>query len=147
MKIKIIAVGKTKLAEKTLEDKYLKRITKFNTSVIEINEKNIDQNIKKQEEKIASLCENSSPLIVLDNMGKEFTSPEFATFLENMENNHGLINFVIGGASGLSQEFKKNSYLSISLGKMTYPHLLARILLLEQIYRSQSILTSHPYHK
>ncbi len=147
MKIKIIAIGKAKLDEQKLLDKYLKRITKFNVALIEINDKNIDNNIKKQEERILALCENNSPVIILDNMGKEFTSNDFASFLEKLENNHNLINFVIGGASGLSSDFKQKSFLNISLGKMTYPHQLARILLIEQIYRSQAILTSHPYHK
>ncbi len=147
MKIKIIAVGKAKSAEQILADKYLTRITKFNTTIIEINEKNIDQNITKQEEKIMTLCKSSCPIIILDNMGKEFTSTEFANFLKKLESNHNLIHFIIGGASGLSTDFKQKSFFNISLGKMTYPHQLARILLLEQIYRSQTILTSHPYHK
>jgi 23S rRNA (pseudouridine1915-N3)-methyltransferase len=97
------------------------------------------------------LLKNYTPqnsLIVLDERGTTPTSREFANMLLTAQNaGHSECRFVIGGADGLSQEIRDNATKIISFGKMTWPHLLVRVMLCEQIYRSLTILSGHPYHR
>ncbi len=83
-------------------------------------------------------------LIALEERGKQFTSPEFSRYLENIVQP---IVFIIGGAYGLSAEVRDRANLILSLGEMTMPHILARVVLVEQIYRVYTIVKNHPYHK
>jgi 23S rRNA (pseudouridine1915-N3)-methyltransferase len=95
---------------------------------------------------ILSKIQPSDYVILLDPMGKKFCSIEFAKFLSRtMENNK--ISFVIGGAFGLSVRVKSRANVTLSLSDLTFSHMLARIILLEQIYRAKSIVAGHPYHK
>jgi 23S rRNA (pseudouridine1915-N3)-methyltransferase len=86
--------------------------------------------------------------VVLDEEGKQFTSTEFARWLE-AEQVRGTreLAFIIGGPEGIAGELSKRAHLRLSLGKMTWPHEMARVLLAEQIYRALSILRNIPYHK
>jgi 23S rRNA (pseudouridine1915-N3)-methyltransferase len=85
--------------------------------------------------------------VILEEAGKEYTSPEFAKFIKKLELSAKDINFIIGGAYGLAQEIREKADYTLSLSQMTFPHLFAKVMLIEQIYRAQSILANHPYHK
>jgi 23S rRNA (pseudouridine1915-N3)-methyltransferase len=86
-------------------------------------------------------------LVLLDQRGKEFSSEELARFLElHQDRVPGSLIFGIGGADGFTEEARQRSSSALSLSRMTLPHELARVLLLEQLYRAFSILKGHPYH-
>ena len=90
----------------------------------------------------------SVTLIGLDEFGEQLTSIEFASFLKNMrDQNESDLGFVIGGADGLTLEFKKSCRKLISFGQMVWPHMLARVMLSEQLYRASTILLNGPYHR
>ena len=85
--------------------------------------------------------------VLLDSRGKELTSEEFARFLQEHQNrNPQPLLFAVGGANGFSPTLHRSAYFVLSLGKMTLAHELARIVLLEQLYRAFTILKGHPYH-
>lgn len=96
------------------------------------------------------ICPLLSPglVISLDERGKSLNSPEFAKILQNHQvHGQGPVTFVIGGADGLHDSIRKKSDHLISFGQLTWPHMLVRVLLLEQLYRAQQILSGHPYHR
>jgi 23S rRNA (pseudouridine1915-N3)-methyltransferase len=97
---------------------------------------------------IRKLLDGGQRTVALDGKGKEFTSREFASWLES-ELNRGTrgISFVIGGPEGLADWVLERADLSLSLGRMTWTHEMCRVLLLEQLYRALSILRNIPYHK
>ena len=87
-------------------------------------------------------------LVALDEGGKSLTSEEFAAWLgARRDDGQRNMAFVIGGADGLDADILSQADLKLSLGRMTWPHLMARLLLVEQIYRAHTILTGHPYHR
>jgi 23S rRNA (pseudouridine1915-N3)-methyltransferase len=97
---------------------------------------------------ILEKIQKTSLVILLDIKGKTFSSENFANTLNKLTNDgHSNISFIIGGAWGVSEEVKARANLSISLSPMTFPHMLARIILMEQIYRTIAISNNHPYHK
>lgn len=140
--IKLIFVGKTK--EKFLSIgisefvKRLKNYTKF--QIFEIK----DSNIEKEGKKIIELV-NNDYAVVLAVDGKEFSSEEFADFLKR--NNDKNISFVIGSANGLSENVLNHADLKLSLSRMTLTHEMARLFLIEQIYRAFTIINGRRYHK
>ena len=147
--IKIICVGKLK--EKYLKDavlEYSKRISKYSKlEIIELPDYNFDEakTIYEEGNNILSKITDKDYVITLEIEGNNFTSPEFSNFIsKNISKN---IVFVIGGSYGLSDDVKKRSNYKLSFSKMTFPHQLFRILLLEQIYRSFKILNNESYHK
>jgi 23S rRNA (pseudouridine1915-N3)-methyltransferase len=85
-------------------------------------------------------------LVLLDSRGKQFSSEELAEFLEREQVNALPLLFAIGGSDGFSDEARRQAGVTLSLGKMTLPHELARVVLLEQLYRAFTILKNHPYH-
>ncbi|MCF3595209.1 23S rRNA (pseudouridine(1915)-N(3))-methyltransferase RlmH [Rhodobacteraceae bacterium LMO-12] len=100
----------------------------------------------------AALLERSLPkaarLFVLDERGTKMSSPEFATTLARLRDDGcGDLAFVIGGADGLAPDFRSRADLGLSFGKMVWPHMLARVMLTEQLYRAASILAGSPYHR
>lgn len=149
-KITIVSVGKFKEPfEKELFVRYSKRI-RNQLNLIEIQtKKTLPTNSQKEYEAelIKSKIIPGSYLISMDESGKILTSNDFALKINDALISHDNICFVIGGAYGLCKSIVKNSNLTLSLGKMTWPHLLVRGLLTEQIYRSQCILENHPYQK
>jgi 23S rRNA (pseudouridine1915-N3)-methyltransferase len=85
--------------------------------------------------------------MLLDGRGKEMTSEEFASFIESEQSaDVQQLIFAVGPADGFSQQARNRAHRLLSLGKMTLPHELARVVLLEQIYRAFTILKKHPYH-
>ena len=153
MKITILSIGKfDKSPYQELFEYYLKRL-KWKIELREIefkNTKSYEESKIKQEEGVLLLknLHNFSKIIVLDERGKQFSSPEFANILENFNvAGDSNIAFVIGGAFGLSEEVKNKADILLSISKMTLPHLMVRGFLIEQIYRASTIISNHPYHK
>ena len=158
MKIKIYAIGKVKDFYKAGVDEYIKRLSSYcKVEVIELkdesisdkpSEKEITKAIDTEGKRVLSLVKDYEYLIALDLSKKELDSVEFSKYLKNkLETNGASISFVIGGSYGLSNELKKRVNDSICLSKMTFPHQLARLILLEQIYRAFKILNNETYHK
>ena len=150
--IKIIAVGALK--EKYLKDaleEYKKRLTKYTSiEIIEVkDEGNMEERkIKELEkEKILKYISEKDYIISLEIEGKEYTSIEFAEKLRKIQIENSNIVFIIGGSYGLSPIIKNLSKLHLSFSKMTFPHQLFRIMLLEQIYRAYKINNNESYHK
>ena len=137
---KIIAVGKVrkKWIQSGLE-LYLNRLPGLNITEIK------DSTQKKEALAIKQALKKNELLITLNETGKSFTSKGFASKLQ--ESNNQLITFAIGGASGLSPEINGMASWQLSLSPLTFPHELARLLLIEQIYRAQTISQGGPYHK
>lgn len=151
MKIQITACGKLKDENiKSLISEYVKRLP-WSVKVIEVdaNKSNNTNVIKEEEAKL--LLDKIPPgyyKIALDERGKLVTSEELAQTLAKISVNHtGNIAFIIGGSDGLSENVRKSADLTISMGKVTYPHMLARLLLVEQLYRSWTIIEGKTYHK
>jgi len=106
-----------------------------------------DRKAKEGELLLAALPEDAL-LVALDERGTALTSAGFADRLQRWRlDGVKTLAFAIGGADGLAQPLVQRASVSLSLGVMTWPHLLARILLLEQLYRAQQILAGHPYHR
>jgi 23S rRNA (pseudouridine1915-N3)-methyltransferase len=149
MQINIISVGKLRSDFSALAGDYIK-MTKWRIKNTEITyAKKLPDNQIKQFEAglILKHLSNNAYKIVLDVLGKHISSEEFAGIFERQMMNGKDIDFIIGGAFGLDDEVLKIADFKMSLSKMTMPHQLAKIILLEQVYRSQTIIEKHPYHK
>jgi 23S rRNA (pseudouridine1915-N3)-methyltransferase len=150
LKIDVIAAGRLKNGSLfDLGREYQKRI-QWSVNIHEIESRKTNPREAQVEEhaKIAKLIKDDAYLILMDERGKTLKSMDFAKALEKQANNgRNHIQFVIGGADGLSDELRKRAGLVLSFGAQTWPHMLARIMLLEQIYRAQQILKGHPYHR
>ncbi len=151
--IKILCVGKIK--EKFLKDainEYIKRLSKYTKlEIIEIPDEATDNSnitLDKEKEKLLKHINPKDYNIVLDIEGKMLDSLDFAHKINSIfTNENSNITFIIGGSCGLHQEIKKLANYSLSFSKLTFPHQLFRVLLLEQIYRSFKILNNETYHK
>lgn len=155
MKFKLITIGKTnKSYFLEAEQEYLKRLAKYiqfeKTELPDIkNAKSLTENQLKIEEGklILSKVDKGSLLILLDENGKEYTSPGFAKWMrEEMNRGHKTITFVIGGAYGFSDDVYTAAKLKMSLSQMTFNHQMVRMFFIEQIYRAFTILNNEPYH-
>ncbi len=154
IKINVYAVGsiKEKFFKEAINE-YLKRISKFaKINVIEVNEiklQNGEENkIKEKEgEELLKIIKDNEYLIALDLNKKEYDSISLASHLSTLiDKGKGEIAFVIGGSLGLGENIKKRANESLSFSKLTFPHQLIRIFLLEQIYRSFKIINKESYH-
>lgn len=159
MKITIITVGKIK--EKYLKDaiaEYSKRLSKYcKLEIIEVADEKtpdqasevVDDGIRKKEaERILKYIKDDMYVVTLEIAGKMLTSEELAKKIELLGiQGKSNIAFVIGGSIGLGKEVMKRSNYALSFSKMTFPHQLMRVILLEQIYRSYRIISGEPYHK
>ena len=143
MKIRVAWVGKTKEpAIQSLTDEYLQRISRY---------AEIEGSAVRDEEAILALAQGErgkgrQKLILLDSRGKQFASEELAAWLGREQEQALPLLFGIGGSDGFTAEARRTAVFTLSLGKMTLPHELARVVLLEQIYRAFTILKNHPYH-
>jgi 23S rRNA (pseudouridine1915-N3)-methyltransferase len=144
VKLKIAWIGKTKdPAIQSLTHEYLKRISRY-TPVEPLVLPN-ESTLLKLREKTGS--HPAHALVLLDSRGKTLSSEDFAQFLQHhQDRNPQPLVLAIGPADGFSDEARKAASTTISLGKMTLAHELARIVLLEQVYRAFTILKGHPYH-
>lgn len=150
--IKIICVGKIK--EKYLSDaieEYKKRISKYTKlEIIELKDYAIDD-IKKvlqlEKEQIEKYIDTKDYIITMEIEGEQISSENLAEKINNILNINSNITFIIGGSYGLEQSIKEQADYHLSFSKMTFPHQLFRVLLLEQIYRSYKIINNEKYHK
>ena len=150
--IKIICVGKLK--EKYWTDavtEYLKRLRKYtNIEIIEIQDEKIDEekvSLQKEKERIEKVLNPKEFLITMEIEGKELTSIELAEKVNQIQIQNSDITFLIGGSHGIHPDIKNKANFKLSFSKMTFPHQLFRVLLLEQLYRSYKILNNEKYHK
>ena len=152
MKIKIAWIGKTKEpAIQSLTDEYLNRIGRY---------VQVEGFALRDERALLQLCGRTGPakasktaaagkstLLLMDSRGKQFSSEEFAKLLGDYQDRNPLpMVLAIGGADGFSETTRDRAQQTISLGRMTLAHELARVILLEQVYRAFTILKRHPYH-
>jgi 23S rRNA (pseudouridine1915-N3)-methyltransferase len=142
VRIKVAWVGKTKdPAIQILTDEYLKRLGRYVPA---------DSVELRNEDALADLVarERARPtLVLLDSRGRQLSSEELAELLEaQQERGTSALMFAVGPADGFSDKARRSADLILSLGKMTLPHELARVVLLEQLYRGFTILKGHPYH-
>jgi 23S rRNA (pseudouridine1915-N3)-methyltransferase len=147
VKIKVAWIGKTKEpAIEALTREYLQRIARY---------AEVAGTALKDEAGVLFLAggtgkkknnKDRHKLVLLDSRGKQLSSEELAEFLEREQLNAVPLLFAVGGSDGFSDEARRIAGFSLSLGKMTLPHELARVVLLEQLYRAFTILKNHPYH-
>ncbi len=159
MKITLITVGKIK--EKYLKDaiaEYSKRLSRYcKLEIVEVADEKTPDNASdtvedairdKEGERILKYVKEDAYLITLEIAGKMLTSEEMAEKIEKLGvQGTSHIIFIIGGSIGLGKEILKRSDYALSFSKMTFPHQLMRVILLEQIYRSYRIINHEPYHK
>lgn len=150
--IKIITVGTVK--EKYLRDaieEYKKRISKYDKiEIIEVKDEGTVEPVKALILEAEKIKKNINPrdfIITLEIEGKQLTSQEFSSKIESIFLETSNITFIIGGSYGLSDEIKNISNFKLSFSKMTFPHQLFRVILLEQIYRAFKISRNESYHK
>lgn len=157
--INVICIGKLK--EKYLQDalsEYSKRLSKYCIlNITELPDEKLPNNLndslinmikEKESNNILSHIEKNSYVITLDLKGKQYTSEEFSKKINNISlNNSSSITFIIGGTLGLSDEVLKSSNELICFSKMTFPHQLIRIFLLEQTFRAFKISNNETYHR
>ena len=151
MRVTIIAVGRLRAGpEKTLADEYLKRLA-WPVSLREVAENRTrDPGTRRARENrlLLDAVPAGARVVALDGRGRALSSEDFAARLGAWrEDGVAEAAFLIGGADGLTADTLARADLVLSLGAMTWPHLMVRAMLAEQLYRAQSILTGHPYHR
>lgn len=159
MNVRIIGVGKIK--EKYIQQgimEFEKRLKGYcNLEIIEVKDEKSPENLsdkemeivkQKEGERILSKIPQNSYVISLEITGKQLSSEDLSKMMEDlMVNGINDITFLIGGSLGLSKEISEKSHFKLSFSKMTFPHQLMRLILLEQIYRGFKIMNGEPYHK
>lgn len=150
--IKIICVGKIKESYfKEAIEEYQKRLQKYTKlEIIEVEDVKGDNPLlimTKEAEFIKKHIGSKDFIISLAIEGNEYNSKNFASKLNDIQIQHSNITFIIGGSYGIDSTIKNQSNLLLSFSKMTFPHQLFRVILLEQIYRSFRILNNEAYHK
>ncbi len=159
MKIKLISVGKIK--EKYYVgaiNEYTKRLSAYcKLELVEVSDEKCPENLSdkemvqvksKEAERILSKIKDTDFVITLEILGKQLTSEELAGKINQLGiSGKSSIVFIIGGSLGLSDQVSKRSNMKLSFSKMTFPHQLMKVVLLEQVYRAYRIMRSEPYHK
>ncbi|WXR63079.1 23S rRNA (pseudouridine(1915)-N(3))-methyltransferase RlmH [Peptostreptococcaceae bacterium AGR-M142] len=159
MNIDIVCVGKIK--EKYIKlgiDEFSKRLSKYcKLNIIQVPDEKAPENLSLKEEimikdkegqKILSKIKDNSYVVTLEIKGKMLSSEDLASKMQDlMVSGNSRVSFVIGGSLGLSDDVLKRSNMGISFSKMTFPHQLMRLILLEQVYRGFRIMKGEPYHK
>ena len=149
--IKIICVGKIK--EKYYTDavnEYIKRLSKYTKiNLIEVKDEDFDINktLTKEKDSILKYIDDKDYVITMEIEGNELDSISLAKHIDNIQNNYSNITFIIGGSYGLHNDIKNRSNYKLSFSKLTFPHQLFRVILLEQLYRSFKINNNETYHK
>ena len=158
LNIKLVVVGKLK--EKFHKDEvneYLKRLSKYaKVNLIEVEEEKIKDNsslkeneqiLNKEGSNILKQIKENEFVFLLDLHGKEISSEEFASKIDQLMINYSTITFVIGGSLGISEDLRRRSNFKLKLSPMTFTHQMTRIIILEQIYRAFKINNNEVYHK
>lgn len=150
MRLTICTVGRLKAGpERDLIDKYSKRL-QWPLEIVEVEERrklSAAELKSRESDLLAAALPAGAIRIAMDERGKTLSSEDFAGKLGAWRDQGRDIAFLIGGAGGLAPEHRKDADLVLSFGAATWPHMLARAMLVEQIYRAQEILAGHPYHR
>ena len=151
LEIRVIAVGRGKdNPAQIIFNDYIARLP-WKVNLIEIKEVgsgHAGDRRKREYKKIVSILPTEANIILIDQRGKELSSKKFAFVInEFRESRSRHLVFIIGGADGLDQALLSKSDLVLSLGEMTWPHILVRAMLAEQLWRAASILSGHPYNR
>ena len=150
MRITIVAVGRLRRGElHDLTQDYLGRLN-WPCTVREVEERRRlkGAELKEREgELLLAAVPDGARTVALDQRAKTCSSEDFARFIAGSQHEGIDLAFLIGGAEGLSETVRKAADQTLSLGPMTWPHLLVRVMLAEQLYRAQAILSGHPYHR
>ncbi|MEP3297157.1 MAG: 23S rRNA (pseudouridine(1915)-N(3))-methyltransferase RlmH [Pseudoruegeria sp.] len=155
MRVQICAVGRLRAGpERLLIDDYLMRFDRTGrnlslgpASLIEVEDKK-GGGMSTEAPLLERAVPKGAVVCVMDERGKVMTSPDFATQLGRWrDDGRSDVAFVIGGADGLDPSFRNRADFKLSFGKMVWPHMLARVMLTEQLYRAASILAGSPYHR
>lgn len=149
-KIDVIVVGKVKKGPwYDLMDDYVTR-TKWDVNLLEVESKFTDSKAQQSHEQrlILEKLDEDSFIIVMDERGDGLRSLDFAQTIQKIQTTGAdKITFLIGGAEGFTDEIRNKANMMISFGQQTWPHVMVRVMLLEQIYRAQQIIAGHPYHR
>ena len=147
--IKIICVGKIKekFYKEAIEE-YKKRLSKYTRlEIIEVPDESTWNILEKEEINILKNIKDKDYVITMEIEGNYLSSIELANKIDNTLIDNSNITFIIGGSYGLSEKIKRRSNYKLSFSKLTFPHQLFRVILLEQIYRSFKIINNESYHK
>ncbi|MDO4839508.1 MAG: 23S rRNA (pseudouridine(1915)-N(3))-methyltransferase RlmH [Desulfovibrionaceae bacterium] len=151
--IRLVCVGRVKTAWwKDACAEYAKRLSRFRKlEVVEVKDaesaSDMRRRIETEGKRILEALEKSDRVVVLDERGRDCTSQELAKKIDSWDGlGQGSIAFVIGGPFGLSDEVRQRAFFLLRLSAMTMPHELARVVLMEQLYRAESIRSNVPYH-
>ena len=159
MRILVAAVGRQRAgAERDLVNRYAERIRRSGATVainaldiVEIEESRAqDSALRKQQEaaKLRQAVPAGSIVVALDERGKALTSRDFAARVARWrDDGNPSISFILGGPDGLDSSIRKEAQATFSFGAATWPHMLARVMLMEQLYRATTLLSGHPYHR
>jgi 23S rRNA (pseudouridine1915-N3)-methyltransferase len=154
VRVRVIAVG-TRIPAwvRSACEEYLKRLRgALRVTLTEVesglrSRATAAQAVAKEGERLLKAVRPGDHLIVLDERGRPFSTLELADWLKQRMGRGEDLAFLIGGPDGLSQEIRSRGQLTLSLSRLTLPHALVRVLLLEQLYRAHCILVNHPYHR
>jgi 23S rRNA (pseudouridine1915-N3)-methyltransferase len=159
MRIVVAAVGRLKQGSETeLSERYRKRVAQTgrqlglrDIEIIEIRESratDVGKRILEESIALATVIPQDAAVVLLDSLGENLDSIGFATQLAKWRaNGRPAVVFLIGGADGLAASLREKAELRLAFGAATWPHQLVRVMLLEQLYRSMTILAGHPYHR
>jgi 23S rRNA (pseudouridine1915-N3)-methyltransferase len=159
MRLAVLAIGRVKAGpDRELADRYRERAAKAGRSlgfksvdIVELAESRAQRasdRIAEEGEALAKHLTGNLAIVALDETGTAVTSEIFAAQMGKWrDGGRETVFFIIGGADGLSPEIRRRADLTLAFGKVTWPHQLVRIMLLEQLYRAVTILSGHPYHR
>lgn len=152
MRMVIAAVGRMRAGPaRTLLDTYLRRMTALPVELREVQARGNLPAAKLKAAEASLLLQalpESAPFIAMDERGDDLSSQGFATLIADWrDRGHQACGFVIGGADGLDDSVRQKATRTLRFGRATWPHMLARVMLAEQLYRAQQIIAGHPYHR
>lgn len=151
MKLVLVAVGRSKDGPEAQVFAHFSNRLRTALTVIEVAEKRPirgDERKRREADLILQALPAGAYVAALDEKGRASTSREFATWFQSVQDHGaGTLAFVIGGADGLHEDVKARADRLIAFGPMTWPHMLVRGMLAEQLYRAEQILAGHPYHR
>ena len=149
MKYIISFIGKSKTTdEDIIAKKYLKRLNNVVIKQHEVKTNNIKLKMMEEGSKLIKATPLNGKLILLDEQGENLSSTDLAKLILEWEvNNISIVNFAIGGAYGNGEEIKKTADKIIAFGRQTWPHQMVKMMVAEQVYRIDTLLKGHPYHK
>ena len=145
----ISTIGKAKNSdEDMITHKYLKRIKNIELKQYEVKTNNPEKKLEEEALKLINTTPKNGKLILLDEKGENLSSTDLAKIiLDWRDNNITNVNFAIGGAFGHGEKIKKTADRVIAFGQLTWPHQMVKMMIAEQIYRIETIIQGHPYHK